>query len=194
MYLLGVAAVLGFLPRQPLDLLAMAFVIQIALRPSSGNSISFILSYLALFGILTAGEFLHGLLRGRLPEFLASPLSASVGAYLATQAVVAGFGVIRPVGILAGLVIVPLTTVFMVAVIAALSLSFIAPFLLRYLSAALTLFYAFLERVVSLAALVPGLAANGWARELVLTLLAAGLCLYPGLPYSIRRRNLAPFA
>jgi competence protein ComEC len=194
MYLLGVAAVLGFLPRQPLDLLAMAFVVQIATRPSSGNSLSFILSYLALLGILTAGEFLHGLLRGRLPEFLASPLSASVGAYLATQAVVAGFGVIRPAGILAGLVIVPLTTVFMVAVIAALPLSFIAPFLLPYLSAALTLFYAFLERIVSLAALVPGLAANGWARELVLTLLAAGLCLRPGLPYSIRRRSLAPFA
>jgi competence protein ComEC len=192
MYLLGVAAVFGFLPRQALSLLAMTFVIQIVLRPSSGNSISFILSYLALAGILTMGEFLHTLLRGRVPEFPASPLSASVGAYLATQAVVAGFGVIRPVGVLAGLVIVPLTTVFMIAVIAALPLSFLAPFLMRYLSMALALFYALLERIVSLAALAPGLAANGW--ELALTLLAAGLCLCPGYPYSIRRRSLAPFA
>ncbi|MDR3123166.1 MAG: ComEC/Rec2 family competence protein [Treponema sp.] len=194
MYLLGAAAVLGFLPRHSLSLLAMAFVIQIALRPSAGTSLSFTLSYLALAGILTVGEFLHGLLRGRLPEFLASPLAASLGAYLATQAVAAGFGVVRPVGVLAGLVVVPLTTVFMIAVIAALPLSFIAPFLMRYLDMALTLFYALLDRVVSLAALIPGIAANGWARELILTLLAVGLCLCPGYPYSIRRRTLAPFA
>ena len=194
MYLLGAAAVLGFLPRRPLSLLAMAFVIQLIIRPSAGTSVSFVLSYLALLGILTVGEFLHELLRGRLPEFLASPLSVSLGAYLATQAVVAGFGTVRPVGILAGPVIVPLTTAFMIAVIAALPISFLSPFLMRYLSMALSLFYGLLERIVSLAALVPGLAAGVWTRELLLTLLAAGLCLYPGYPYSIRRRTLAPFA
>jgi competence protein ComEC len=194
MCLLGAAAVLGFLPRRPLSLLAMTFVIQIIIRPSAGTSLSFILSYLALAGILTMGEFFHALLRGRIPEFLASPLSASVGAYLATQAVAADFGVVRPVGMLAGLVIVPLTTVFMIAVIAALPISFISPFLMPYLSMALTLFYALLERIVALAALVPGIAAHGWARELALTLLAAGLCIYPGYPYSLRRQSIAPFA
>jgi competence protein ComEC len=194
MCLLGAAAVLGFLPRQALSLLAMTFVIQIVLRPSSGNSISFILSYLALTGILTMGEFFHALFRGRLPEFLAAPLSASIGAYLATQAVAAGFGVVRPAGVLAGLVIVPLTTLFMIVVIAAVPISFVSPFLMRFLDMALTLFYAILERAVSLAALAPGLAANGWARELILTLLAAGLCLYPGYPHCLRRRSLAPFA
>jgi competence protein ComEC len=194
MYLLGVATVFGFFPRQSLSLLAMAFVIQLALRPSSAHSLSFVLSYLALGGILTAGELIHGLLRGRLPEFLASPLSASLGAYLATQTVIAGLGVIRPVGILAGLVIVPLTTVFMIAVIAALPLSVVSPFLMGFLDLGLTLFYSLMDRVVSLAALAPGIAANGWARELFLTLLAAGLCLCPGYPYSIRRRTLAPFA
>jgi competence protein ComEC len=194
MYLLGAAAVAGFLPRQPLNLLAMTFVIQLVLRPSSGNSVSFVLSYLALAGILTAGEFLHGLLRGRLPEFLASPLSASAGAYLATQTVAAGFGVVRPVGVLAGLVIVPLTTAFMIAVIATLPLGLISPFAMRYLDMALGLFYALLERVVSLAALAPGLAAKGWTRELLLTLLAGLLCLCPGYPCALRRRSLAPFA
>jgi competence protein ComEC len=194
MYLLGAAAVVGFLPRQPLSLLAMTFIIQILIRPSAGHSLSFVLSYLALAGILTMGEFLHGLLRGRVPEFLAAPLSASLGAYLATQAVAAGFGVVRPAGALAGLIIVPLTTVFMIAVIAVLPVGFIAPVLMRYPDRGLSLLYALLDRVVSLAALVPGLAADGWARELALTLLAAGLCLCPGYSYSIRRRTLAPFA
>ena len=172
----------------------MTFLIQLVIRPSAGNSLSFILSYLAIAGILTMGEFLHGLFQGRVPEFLASPLSASLGAYLSTQVVAAGFGVVRPAGALAGMVIVPLTTVFMIAVIAALPISFVAPFLMRYLDLWLSLYYGLLERAVSLAALAPGLAAKGWGRELALTLLSAGLCLYPGYPYSIRRRTLAPFA
>jgi competence protein ComEC len=194
MYLLGAAAILGFLPRQPLSLLAMAFIIQIVLRPDSGTSISFILSYLALAGILTVGEFLHGLLRGRVPEFIASPLSASLGAYVATQAVVAGaFGIVRPVGILAGLVIVPLTTAFMVGAMAALALGFVAPVSAGLLGAGLDILYRLLDALVSLAAMTPGIAAHGWARELVLALLTIGLCLYPGYPYSKRRLSLAPF-
>jgi competence protein ComEC len=195
MYLLGAGAVLGFLPRQPLSLLAKAFLIQIAIRPSAGTSISFILSYLALAGILTVGEFFHSILRGRIPELLAQPLSASLGAYLATSAVVAAnFGIIRPVGILAGLIIVPLTTVFMVGAMAALALSFIAPFLANIVGIGLSLLYTLLDYTVSLAARVPGIMVNGWGRELCLSLLIAALCLFLGRPYNIRRQALAPFA
>jgi competence protein ComEC len=193
MYLLGTFAVLGFLPRQPLSLLSMAFLVQLLIRPSAGTSLSFILSYLALAGILTVGEFLHGILRGRLPELLASPLAASLGAYLATSAVVAaGFGVIRPVGILAGLIIVPLTTVFMIGAMAALAVSFISPFLTAVAGMGLTLFYSLLDRTVSLAALAPAL-NSGWMRELPLSLGVAALCLFPGRLYSLRRQYLAPF-
>jgi competence protein ComEC len=194
LYLLGTIAVLGFFPKQPLSLLAMAFLIQIAIRPSSGTSISFMLSYLALAGILTMGEFFHTILRGRMPELLARPLSASLGAYLATQAVVAAsFGIARPVGLLAGLLIIPLTTVFMIGAMAALALSFIAPFLVNSIGVGLSLVYSLLDYTVSLAAMVPGVAVNGWGRELCLSLLIAALCLFVGLPYTIRRQNLAPF-
>jgi competence protein ComEC len=194
MYLLGACAVLGFLPRRPLSLLAMAFLIQIPIRPVSGTSVSFIRSYLALAGILTIGEFVHETLRGWTPELLAQPLSASLGAYLATSAVVAAnFGIIRPVGLLAGLVIVPLTTVFMVGAMAALALSFISPFLMNILGMGLTLLYSLLDYTVSLAALVPGFMVNSWGRELCLSLLIAALCLFLGRPYIIRRQALAPF-
>jgi competence protein ComEC len=193
MYLLGTIAVLGFLPQQPLSLLSIAFLVQLLIRPSAGTSLSFILSYLALIGILTVGEFLHGILRGRLPELLASPLAASLGAYMATSAVVAaGFGVIRPVGILAGLIIVPLTTVFMIGAMAALAISFISPFLTAIAGRGLTLFYSLLDRTVSLAALAPALSA-GWMWELLLSLAVAVLCLFPGRQYSVRRQYLAPF-
>ncbi|GHT84150.1 hypothetical protein FACS1894137_06850 [Spirochaetia bacterium] len=197
MYLLGTIAVLGFLPRRtngPLSLLAMAFLIQIGIRPSAGISISFILSYLALAGILTMGSFFHSILRGRIPELLAQPLSASLGAYLATMAVIAAnFGIIQPVGILAGLVIIPLTTVFMVGAMAALALSFTAPFLANIAGMGLSLLYAVLDCLVSLAARVSGITANDWGRELFLSLLAAALCLFLGRPYHIRRQALAPF-
>jgi competence protein ComEC len=199
MYLLGAATAVGFLPRQPrtsgpLSLLAMAFLIQIALRPSAGTTLSFTLSYLALVGILTVGEFLHGLLRGRLPELLTSPLSASVGAYLATQVVVAAaFGIIRPVGLLAGLIIVPLTTVFMVGAMAALALSFVSPFLTNLLGIGLEVCYSILDWLVSLAARVPGLSTGAGTRELLLTLTVIALCLYPGHSYNVRRRALVPF-
>ncbi|GHV75945.1 hypothetical protein AGMMS49942_07660 [Spirochaetia bacterium] len=199
MYLLGTVAVLGFLPRQPgtngpLSLLALAFLIQITIRPAAGTSISFILSYLALAGILTLGEFFHSILRGRAPEFLVRPLSASLGAYLATAAVVAAnFGIVRPVGLLAGLIIIPLTTVFMVGAMAALALSFISPFLANIVGMGLTLLYSLLDHTVSLAARVPGIVVNGWSRELCLSLLIAALCLFPGRPYRIRRQALAPF-
>jgi competence protein ComEC len=194
MYLLGTAAVLGFLPRQPLSLLAMAFLIQIAIRPAAGTSISFILSYLALAGILTLGEFFHNILRGRAPEFLVQPLSASLGAYLATAAVVAAnFGIVRPVGLLAGLVSIPLTTVFMVGAMGTLVLSFITPFLANIAGMGLTLLYSLLDHTVSLAARVPGIVVNGWGQELCLSLLIAALCFFLGRPYTIRRQALAPF-
>jgi competence protein ComEC len=194
MYLLGTIAVLGFLPRQPLSLLAMAFLIQITIRPSSGTSVSFILSYLALAGILTIGEFFHSTLRGWTPELLAQPLSASLGAYLATVAVVAAnFGVTQPIGLLAGLVIIPLTTVFMIGAMAALALSFISPFLMNIVGMGLTLLYSLLDYTVTLAARVPGLVVKGWGRELCLSLRITALCLFLGRPYNRRRQAIAPF-
>jgi competence protein ComEC len=172
----------------------MAFLIQIVIRPDAGVSIAFILSYLALAGILTVGESIHGVFRGWMPEALAQPLSASLGAYLATSAVVAAnFGVVQPVGILAGLVIVPLTTAFMVGAIAALVLSFCSPFLMDILSRGLTLIYTLLDRTVTLAAGVSGIAVNGWGRELLLSLLITALCLFLGRRYRTRRQALAPF-
>jgi competence protein ComEC len=200
MYLLGTAAILGFLPRQPLPLLSMAFLIQIIIHPSSGDSLSFILSYLALWGILTVGQISQGILRGRLPEFLSQPLAASIGAYLTTAAVTAAsFGMVRPVGLLAGLVIVPLTSVFMIAAIAVLALGFLPVFppglaaLMGLTDTGLSALYGLLNRMVSLAALVPGIPAKTWTREFLISLIAVGLLLFLGNRFMQRRQTLAPF-
>ncbi|MDR0315960.1 MAG: ComEC/Rec2 family competence protein [Treponema sp.] len=161
MYLIGVLAVLGALRREPLSLLGMAFLLQIIFSPASGYSLGFILSYLALTGILLIGESLNSLFKGTVPAFLLQSLSASIGAFLATAGASAWFfTVLHPVCILASLVMVPLTTVFMIASLVWLGLDLISPLLSRFASQPLSLLYTLMEKTVSISGAVPGISAN----------------------------------
>jgi len=194
MYLLGVIAVLGMLKRDPFSLLCLAFLIQIAMTPRAGVSLSFILSYLALAGILIIGESLNDIFKGKIPTALLVSLAASVGAFLATAGVTAWFfGVLRPVGIVASLILTPLTTVFMVGSMAWLTLNLLAPSLSPLLSHPLSLLYQLMERIASLSAQFPGIKA---APALVLTL--SLLCIALILRLEYRRRltahHVEPFA
>jgi competence protein ComEC len=195
MYLLGTLAVLGALPRRPAVLLALAFLIQLCLKPASGDSLSFILSYLALGGILVLGEPLHGLFGGMMPEALSRPLSASLGAFIATAWVTAAFfGVLRPVGIIAGLVIVPLTTVFMIFAMAYLAAAFLLPPLAAPQAAVLSLLYEALSRLSGWAGQVPGMEiSNPFAVPAVSALVSVALILAWKLR-SERKSRLVPFA
>jgi competence protein ComEC len=161
MYLLGVVSVLGMLKRDMLSLLCMAFLIQIAVTPASGFSLSFILSYLALAGILVIGNAINGALMGKIPALLLRPLSASLGAFIATAGVSAWFFAdLRPIGILAGLALAPLATVFMVLSIAWLSLDLIFPVLSFLLGKILSPLYWLMEKIAALAAAAPRVMAN----------------------------------
>ena len=158
MYLIGTAAIWGFLKTQPLSLLCMAFIIQIIFQSETGVSISFILSYLALFGILTLGGSIHSLLRGRVPEIINSGISASLGAFIATAPVVAiYFSSLRPIGIIAGLVLAPLASLFMLLSLAALAFSFLPLPLWDLLNFPLGLLYRLIKFLVSQAGHLPGL-------------------------------------
>jgi competence protein ComEC len=193
MYLLGTAAVLGAFPRQPFPLLGLAFLIQIIIDPSSGNTLSFILSYLALGGILIAGEAVHDLIRGKLPEILAQPLSASLGAFIATAAVcAAAFGVIRPGGIGAGLGIVPLSTLFMILAIAYLGASFFLPPLAGLLDLALCGLYKLLGGTAFLASRIPGVEGGGPAILGGVSLVLVFGLLYTQNHFALLRKKIAP--
>ena len=158
MYFLGTLAVFGALPRNPLTLLALSFLIQLTLRPAAGDSLSFILSYLGLGGILTLGEALYGLMRGMIPSLLARPLAASLGAFIAAAPVLsASFGELRPIGILAGFAVVPLSAAFMIAAIVYLALCPLVPALAQPLGTAITFLYTVLDRLVSAASAIPAL-------------------------------------
>lgn len=194
MYLLGALAILGALPRRPLLLLAQAFLLQIILDPVSGYTISFILSYLALAGILILGETIGELFRGKLPRALAQGLAASLGAFIATGAVTTFFfGTIHPAGILAGLVIVPLTTFFMVLSLGVLALDFILPLLAGPVSGLLSLLYGILEYLVSLASRAPAFPVASLSPVLILSGAAAVSLFLVKNFYIVRRQRFAPF-
>jgi competence protein ComEC len=195
MYLLGTLAVLGAFPRRPAVLLALAFVIQICRSPASGTSLSFILSYLALAGILVLGGPLHGLFRGIAPEVLSRPLSASIGAFIATAGITAAvFGVLRPVGILAGLAILPLTTVFMIFALACLAAAFLLPPLAAPLGTVLSLLYGVLSRIAGLAGGVPGIGVSNPLAVLAASLLVSAALLLAWKRRSEKGNRIAPFA
>lgn len=154
MYVLGAAAIVCAFPLSPGLLLGFSFVIQILTQPASGDSVSFILSYLALAGILTLGR--GRLFRGHIPDIIASPLSASLGAFLATMSVcLLFFGSLRPVGIIAGLVMLPLTSVFMAGAMVYLATLFVIPDLAALIGQGLSIVYLALERIVFVAGKAP---------------------------------------
>jgi competence protein ComEC len=156
MYVIGSIAIIFTLPVTPSLLLGFSFIIQIIAEPEAGDSVSFILSYLALAGLLTLGQWIARLFRGHLPECAASPLSASLGAFTGTMAVsVLFFGSLRPVSIAAGLVMGPLTTVFMIGAIIYLVLNFVFPPLAFFAGRFLSFVYTLLEKTTYTAGLFP---------------------------------------
>jgi competence protein ComEC len=158
MYALGVWAILSGRPKFTVVFLGAAFLAQIVFDPASGLSVSFILSYAALAGLLLLGEKLAFLMRGRAPRPLANALSASLGAFIAAAPFVAGFfGVLRPGGILSGLVIVPLTSLFMAASL--LFLCFGGFFPSGAVTAVLSVLEKIIAKIVSAAAAIPGISA-----------------------------------
>jgi competence protein ComEC len=194
MYLVGVLAVIGMLKREPLPLLCMAFLIQLVITPKAGLSLSFILSYLALAGILIIGEALTGIFKGRVPAALLLSLSASLGAFIATAGVTAWFfGILRPVGIIASLVLTPLTTVFMIGSLIWLALNLVLPLPPALLGYPLSLLYRLMEKTAFFAAQMPGIKGQPWLI-ISLSLLSMAVILW----FEYRRRSaenhLEPFA
>ncbi|MDR2510413.1 MAG: ComEC/Rec2 family competence protein [Spirochaetaceae bacterium] len=149
----------------PLNILALSFLIQILIDGPAGSTLSFMLSYLALAGIILLGGRIAGLLRGFLPDFLYGAVAASLGAFLATMSISAAFfGEIRVAGIAAGLVMVPLTTFFMIGAIIYLGVQLVIPpagaLILPLFDIVLSLLYDLLGIISRIAGGLPALTIN----------------------------------
>jgi competence protein ComEC len=179
MYLIGTIALWGFLNKNTLSILGMAFIIQLLIQSETGMSLSFILSYLAMLGILVMGDTIRSLLRGKLPEILSGSISVSLGAFIVTSPVVVFFfGSLRPIGILVSLLIVPLCTLFIILALAALAASFLPFPLWNVLDFILTWLYRLMERIVILAGQVPGFSVSNPVPVLLITIILCLLILF----------------
>jgi competence protein ComEC len=191
MYAMGVWAILFGMPGFTAVFLGAAFLVQLVFDPASGLSVSFLLSYAALAGLLLLGEKFSYVLRGRVPPFLVQALAASLGAFIvASPFVAAFFGVLRPGGILSGIVVVPLTSLFM-----AMSLLFLVSGGFFHETAVNIL--AFLERIiagtVSAAAGIPGIEAPLFP-VLALSLFLGAAVFVAESRLRLYRSRLEPFA
>jgi competence protein ComEC len=114
MLVTGGAAMLLDRDSEPLNLLAIAGILILVIDPYQAWSLSFQLSFLSLLGLIALAPLLAHPLEGYLPPALLMPLSVSVAAQIATLPVVASaFGVYYPSGLVAGLILVPLTTLML---------------------------------------------------------------------------------
>jgi len=96
------------------------------------------------------------LLSGKVPDILLQPLAASCGAFLATAAITClFFDVVIPMGIITGLILVPLTTVFMIGSMIWLILDVFS--LSGFLNLPMTLLYQLKEKIVTVAGNVPAI-------------------------------------
>jgi competence protein ComEC len=195
MYAIAACAVLGGYPRRVLLILAFSFLIQLTLDPQAARSLSFILSYLALAGIAVLSPSVDDLLRGSIPGFIRSPASASVGAFLATAGVsVAFFGVLRPIGLLAGMILAPAATVVMVGALSWLVLDAIWSPLGFIVDKGLDLVSFLTHELVSLAARAPGVEIGNATLVVCISLAACALLLYLQRYRNMTRNRLEPFA
>jgi competence protein ComEC len=193
MYLLGVVTILGFLPKKPLYILALSFLIQIIITPAAGNSLSFSLSYLALAGLLIITPLLSSLFAGKVPDFILQPVAVSCGAFIATAGITGfSFGIIVPMEIITSLFIVPLTTIFMIGSIGWLILDFIS--LSSFLNLPLSLLYGAMEGIVKIAGNVPGISVGSPSLIFSLSVVLSLLIFIFEKKQRMARLKLQPFS
>jgi|GEM_PF-2705403 len=159
MILVGGVSLLLDRDAEPLNLLSISGIAIVCVDPFQAFSLSFQLSFLALAGILALGPLVRRPLEGRIPRFILAPLAMSLGAQIATLPLVAvAFGSYYPSGLVASLILVPLTTGFLWAGLAWLPLYLVPWQMLHDMCAHLfSVFYNTIEWSAELMARLPGI-------------------------------------
>ena len=175
----------------PLNLLAGAFILMLILWPTSIKTLSFQLSFSALLGILLAAPALSYLGDGFLPRVVRMPLAAGLGAQFATAPLLAAsFGVVYPVGVLTGVLLAPVVTLYLWGGLAGSALAALG---LDAMGNAVLLFLhgveGVIQRIVAAAAMVPGVRLTSPAAWVSAILIIAAFWL--SVAELLHRRSLA---
>lgn len=194
--LMGARAI-GFRP-QILPVLAATFMLQTLISPSDSLSLAFLLSYGALWGILTFGEAFTGILSRYIPNVFLSSFSASIGAQLMTTPIVAlTIGMLAPVGIIVSCIVSPLASIYLVVGIVLVFITILFPFFSHGCALTLDFLYHCTVFPVHMFASVPPLPIQGLKGTIIaciLPLLAGLLLMYCSVICMERRSPDACFA
>ncbi|MEJ5189189.1 MAG: ComEC/Rec2 family competence protein, partial [Breznakiellaceae bacterium] len=168
------------IPMDTLNILAATFMVHLLWVPADGRSLAFMLSYLALVGLLVLAPRWNYLLRPRISPFLLNALTASMGAFLMTAPVViASFGVLYPVGIMISPIVGFFVMVFMVGALGFLLGILLFPFLSFFFQRALELLYTLILGLLKMATYFPAVTVMSGKIE------AGGLVLFATLAISL---------
>ena len=142
--------------KSSLNVLALCFLIHASIFPNDVFELGFKLSYGALAGIICLNEFFAKPLCRALPRRAGNSLSQSAGAQFFTIPIcLKYFGIFAPGGVLASTVVSPIITAFVYLALAAISLSFVFPFLAPIFGSVLGAFYFAIEKLVIAFAKIP---------------------------------------
>ena len=132
-----------------LGVLCFTFTIHLMLFPEDSLTLSFMLSYSALFGILVCSKAIYYFFNSFLPDVLSESISASLGATFFTMPIIAiSIKQIAFIGIISTCIISPLISIFIILGIIFTFLSLLFPQLYEILGNLLNIFYDFIIYVV----------------------------------------------
>ncbi len=173
-------------PQDWLTVLALAFLAMVPIDPSGARSLSFTLSYLAVWGLAALGPRFSFLLGRRLPPILRESAAASLAAQAAVSPVLAfTFGYLQFAGILASMAAGPVVTLMMWWGMGSGLLCSLLPCAAPLASPVSDLLYAILMAVMNSAAAVPTLPLPSSPARALASVAVAGLAaLVYARPYA----------
>lgn len=132
-----------------LAILSLSFVLHLLAFPEDAITLSFALSYLALFGILALGIPLYNCFVSYLPNIINSSISTSLAATLATAPLIAiSLKEISSASLFATCIVGPMVSIFLILGLVFLSLSLLLPMLHNFFGFLLNLLYKSIINVV----------------------------------------------
>ena len=185
-YMLGFALVFRSLdrPQDGLAVLAYCFVLSVLLDPDSARSLSFVLSYAAMIGLIALAPRWQSIL-WHLPPFLAEPVAASLAALCSTALIqIDTFGTLILGGIIAATLSGPLILVFMWSLLGSCLVSVALPCLNGILALWHEWVYEAIMFTMRIGAALPGIVAETATEKALLgtAVVACSLCVYAS-PY-----------
>ena len=139
-----------------LPLLAFVFLFHSIFIPEDVFSLSFMLSYAALAGIILFSDLINHLLIKIIPGKISSSLAASISALSTTIPVSANvFGQIMPVSVISSLFVSPLISLFMGLSFFAVFLCLLMPFLAEPFGCIIKIIYGGIKFLVNFFSRVP---------------------------------------